>query len=115
MRTVLVFDQTGIDGGREGGIVQGHGHIWESGLAGLLPRCDDVVAGRLQATVRGVFVVALVVRHQLDLDVERQGRKRAGVAVFVCGEGANVCHDDSPFRLNKGWCSKPRSSPKWRK
>src|SRR5256885_13109717 len=57
----------------------------------------DVVAGGLQAKVRGLLVVALVVGHQLDLDVERQGAKRAGVAVFVCGEAAE---DRKSTRLN---------------
>src|SRR3546814_10920810 len=37
----------------------------------------------------------------LDLDVERQGANRAGEAVFVCGEGADVGHDAFSFRLNK--------------
>src|SRR3546814_13737701 len=37
----------------------------------------------------------------LDLDVERQGAKRAGEAAFVCGEGADVSHDVSPFGLSK--------------
>ena len=50
---------------------------------------------------RGVLAAALVVGNQLDLDVERQGAKRAGEAVFVCGEGADVGHNDFSFRLNK--------------
>lgn len=97
MRTVLVLDQTGIDGRRERRIVEGYGHVGPSGFAGLLPCRADVVAGRLKAEVGGAFVVALVVGNQLGLDVEGQGAKRAGEAVFVCGEGADVCHDEFPF------------------
>src|SRR3546814_11613920 len=37
----------------------------------------------------------------LDLYVERQGANRAGEAIFVCGEGADVGHDAFSFRLNK--------------
>ena len=55
----------------------------------------------LVVEVGGVLGVALVVGNQLDLDVERQGAKRAGEAVFLCGEGADVSHDVSPFGLNK--------------
>ena len=101
VRAVLAFDQAGIDRGRERRIVEGHGDVLPPGLAGLLPRRADVVAGGLQAEVRGLLVVPLVVGHQLDLDVERQGAKRAGEAVFVCGEGADVGHDVFSFRLNK--------------
>ena len=97
MRAVLVLDQAGIDRRRERRIVEGYGHVGPSGFAGLLPRRADVVAGRLKAEVRGVFVVALVVDNQLDLDVEGQGAKRASEAVFLCGEGADVCHDEFPF------------------
>src|SRR3546814_5805098 len=75
--------------------------LFRSGLAGLVPRRADVVAGGLEAEVRGVLAVALVVGNQLDLDVERQGANRAGEAVFVCGEGADVGHDAFSFRLNK--------------
>src|SRR3546814_8829929 len=97
----LVLDQAGIDRRRERRIVEGHGHVRPFGLADFLPRRADVVARRLHAEVGGVLVVALVVGNQLDLDVERQGAKRAGVAVFLCGEGADVSHDVSPFGLNK--------------
>src|SRR5260370_326642 len=97
VRAVLSFDQAGIDRGRERRIVEGHGDVLPPGLAGLLPRRADVVAGGLQAEVRGLLVVPLVVGHQLDLDFERQGAKRAGEAVFVCGEGADVGHDETPF------------------
>ena len=101
VRTVLVLDQAGIDRRRERRIVEGHGQVVAPGLAGLLPRRADVVAGGLNAEVRGFLVVPLVVGNQLDLDVERQGAKRAGEAVFLCGEGADVSHDVSPFGLNK--------------
>ena len=95
VRTVLVLDHTGIDGRRKRRIVEGYGHVGPSGFAGLLPCRADVVASRLKAEVGGAFVVALVVGNQLD--VEGQGAKRAGEAVFLCGEGADVCHDEFPF------------------
>src|SRR5690606_35313625 len=101
VRTVLVLDQPGIDRCRERRIVEGHGQVVPPGLAGLLPRRADVVAGGLEAEVGGVLAAALVVGNQLDLDVERQGAQRAGEAVFVGGEGADVGHDDFSFRLNK--------------
>ena len=65
------------------------------------PASRWLVAGRLQAEVGGLLVVPLVVGHQLDLDVERQGAERAGEAVFLCGEGADVGHDVFSVRLNK--------------
>ena len=102
---VLAFDQAGIDRCRERRIVKGHGHIRASGLTGLLPRCADVVASRLQAVVGCAFVVTLVVGNQLDLDVERQGAELAGEAFFVCGEGADVSHDDFSFRVEQGRAS----------
>lgn len=101
VRAVLVLDQAGIDRRRERRVVDGYGQVFPPGLAGLLPRCADFVASRLQVEVGGVLGVALVVGNQLDLDVERQGAKRAGEAVFLCGEGADVSHDVSPFGLNK--------------
>src|SRR3546814_16787410 len=73
--------------------LEGHGLVFPPGLAGLVPRRADVVAGGLEAEVRGVLAVALVVGNQLDLDVERQGANRAGEAAFVCGYGAIVGHD----------------------
>ena len=105
MCAVLVFDQAGIDRCRERGIVKGHGHIRASCLAGLFPRCADVVASRLQAVVGRALVVTLVVGNQLDLDVEGQGAERAGEAVFLCGEGADVSHDDFSFRVEQGRAS----------
>lgn len=54
MRAVFAFDQAGVDRGRERWIVEGHGDVLPPGLAGLLPRCADVVAGGLQAEV-GAF------------------------------------------------------------
>ena len=101
VRAVLAFDQAGIDRRRERRIVEGHGQVSPPGLAGLLPCRADVVAGGLEAEVGGVLAVALVVGNQLDLDVERQGAQRAGEAVFVGGEGADVGHDVCSFRLNK--------------
>src|SRR5690606_8905217 len=80
---------------------KGHGQVLPPGLAGLLPCRADVVAGRLEAEVGGVLAAALVVGNQLDLDVERQDAKRAGEAVFVCGEGADVGHDVYSCRLTK--------------
>lgn len=97
MCAVLAFDQAGIDRCQERRIVQGHGHLGESGLAGLLPRCADVVASRLQAVVGSGLVVDL----DLDLDVQGQGAELAGEAVFFCGEGADGSHGISPFGLNK--------------
>src|SRR5690606_29842739 len=101
VRTVLVLDQPGIDRCRERRIVEGHGQVVPPSLAGLLPRRADVVAGGLEAEIGGVLAAALVVGNQLDLDVERQGAKRAGEAVFVGGEGTDVGHDVFSFRLNK--------------
>lgn len=95
VRTILAFDQAGIDRSRERRIVERHGQVFAPGLAGLLPRRADVVTSGLQAEVRGILAAALVVGNQLD--VERQGAKRAGVAVFVYGEGADVGHVVSPF------------------
>src|SRR3546814_12786626 len=83
--TTLFRSQAGIDRRRERRIVEGHGHVRPFGLADFLPRRADVVARRLHAEVGGVLVVALVVGNQLDLDVERQGAQRAGVAVFQIG------------------------------
>lgn len=97
VRAVLALDQAGIDRCRERRIVEGHGQVIPPGFAGLPPRRADVVACRLQAEVGGVLVVALVVGNQLDLDVERQGAQRSGETFFVCGEGADVGHDDFPF------------------
>lgn len=101
VRTVIAFDQAGIDRCRERGIVHGHGYRGASGIADFPPPRADVVSSRLKAKVGGVLGVALVVENQLDLDVERQGAERAGEAVFVCGEGADVSHNGSPFGLNK--------------
>src|SRR5574338_75106 len=101
VRAVLAFDQAGIDRSLERRIVEGYGFVFLPGLAGLVPRRADVVAGGLEAEVGGVFAAALVVGNQLDLDVERQGAQRAGEAVFVGGEGADVGHDVFSFRLNK--------------
>lgn len=101
VRAVLAFDQAGIDRRRERRIVEGHGLVFPPSLAGLVPCRADVVAGGLEAEVGGVLAAALVVGNQLDLDVERQGAQRAGEAVFVCGEGADVGHDVFSFRLNK--------------
>ena len=65
---------------------------------------------------RGVLGVARR-WNQLDLDVERQGAKRAGETVFLCGEGADVSHDVSPFGLNKVApvrpCCDPRRGMGW--
>ena len=105
VHAVLVLDQTGIDRRRERRIVQGHRHIGASGLAGFLPCRAYVVPSRLQAVVGCALVVTLVVGNQLDLDVERQGAKRAGEAVFLCGEGADVSHDDFSFRVEQGRAS----------
>src|SRR5699024_3470763 len=82
-------------------VVESYGQVLSPGLAGLLPRCADVVSGCLEAKVGGVLAAALVVGNQLDLDVERQGTERAGEAVFFCGEGADVGHDAFSFRLTK--------------
>ena len=101
VRAVLAFNQAGIDRSRERRVIEGHGQVVPPGLAGLLPRRADIVAGGLNAEVRGFLAVPLVVGNQLDLDVERQGAKRAGEAVFVGGEGADVGHDVFSFRLNK--------------
>ena len=101
VRAVLVFDQAGIDRSRERRIVEGHGQVLAAGLAGLLPCRADVVACGLEAEVGGVLAAALVVGNQLDLDVERQGAQRAGEAVFVCGEGADVGQDDLSLWWNK--------------
>lgn len=73
MHAVLVFDQAGVDGGRERRVVQGDGQVLPPGLAGFLPRRADVITGGLQAKVGGFVVVALVVGDQLDLGVKRQG------------------------------------------
>ncbi len=105
MRAVLAFDQAGIDRRRERRIVDGHRQVIPPGLAGFLPRRAEVVAGRLQAEVRGAFVLALVVGNQLGLDVEGQGAELAGEAVFLCGEGADVSHDDFSFRVEQGRAS----------
>ncbi len=54
----------------------------------------------------GAFVfLALVVGNQLDLEVEGQGAELAGEAVFLCGEGADVSHDDFSFRVEQGRAS----------
>ena len=67
VRAVLSFDQAGIDRGRERRIVEGHGDVLPPGLAGLLPRRADVVAGGLQAEVRGLLVVPLSLGTSLTL------------------------------------------------
>ncbi len=97
VRAVFAFNQAGIDRRGKRWIVEGHGEVIAPGHAGFPPRRADVVAGGLDAEVRGFLIVPSVVGNQLDLDVERQGAKRAGEAVFVCGEGADVGHDFSPF------------------
>lgn len=102
VRAVLALDETRIDSGRERRVVQAHRQVGPSGLAGLPPcRADVVAARRLDAEVGGVLAVALVVGDELDLDVERQGAQRAGEAVVVCGEGADVGHDVCSFRVSK--------------
>ena len=105
VRAVLVLDQAGIDRRRERRIVDGNRQVIPPGLAGFLPRRADVVAGGLEAEVGGVLAAALVFGNQLDLDVEGQGAERAGEAVFVCGEGADVSHDDFSFRVEQGRAS----------
>ena len=65
------------------------------------PRCADVVASRLQAVVGCALVVTLVVGNQLDLDVERQGAKCAGEAVFSAVKVPMLAMMISPFGLNK--------------
>src|SRR3546814_12941648 len=54
VRAILAFDQAGIDRSRKRRIVEGHGLVFPPGLAGLVPRRADVVAGGLAADVRGV-------------------------------------------------------------
>src|SRR3546814_6141484 len=54
----------------------------------LVAAHHDAVVGRL--------VAVLVGRNELDFDVQGQGAHRAGVAVVLSGEGADVSHDDSP-------------------
>jgi len=111
VRAVLVLDQTRIDRRRERRVVDVHGQVLAPGLTGLLPCRADLVAGRLKVEVGGVLAVALVVGNQLDLDVESQGAELAGKAVFLCGEGADVGHDVSPFGLNKVAPVRPRCDP----
>ena len=105
MRAVLAFDQAGIDRRRERRIVDGHRQVIPPGLAGFLPRRADLMTGRLEMEVGGVLGVALVVGNQLDLDVQGQGAELAGEAVFLCGEGADVSHDDFSFRVEQGRAS----------
>src|SRR3990167_6222004 len=94
VRAVFLLDQAGVDGRRERGVVQRHREVGAFGLAELLPGGADVVAGAgLDAVVGGVLA-ALVVAHELDLDVERQGPNGADEAVVLSGEGADVGHGD---------------------
>src|SRR5690606_18515097 len=43
VRTVLVFDQAGVDDSRERGVIQRHRQIFPPSLAGFFPRCADVI------------------------------------------------------------------------
>ncbi len=93
MRSVLGFNQSGVDGRRERRIIQGRRKVGPVRLADFLPRRTDLVIAGDDAVVRGVLAL-LVVGNDLDLDVERQGANRAGEAVALCGEIADVGHDE---------------------
>lgn len=86
---VLAFDQAGIDRCRERWIIKGHGHIRASGLAGLFPRCADVVTSRRDSLLR----TFLVERFRLRSDC-CMGRDAAAshthVQAHACGSYAEV-------------------------
>src|SRR5260221_14207886 len=107
----LALDHAGIDGRRERRVIQRHRQIRPVRLADLLPRrADLVVAAGLDAVVRSVLAF-LVVGDELDLDVERQGANRAGEAVALRGEGADVSHDEVLSRFARSRPSRPWRDP----
>src|SRR3546814_146682 len=78
---VIALDQAGVDRRRERGIVERDRQVRPVGLAGLGPRrAQLVVAG--QHLVIGALVAGLVVRDELDLDVDVEGADGARVAVL---------------------------------
>jgi hypothetical protein len=101
VRAALVFDQAGIDRGRERRIIEGHGHIGRFGPADFLPCRADIVARRLHAEIGGALVVALVVGN---LDIECQDAQRASEAVLLCGEVKvpMLTMTISPYRVEPG-------------
>src|SRR3546814_248347 len=91
----LALDQAGVDRRRERGIVERDRQVRPVGLAGLGPRrAQLVVAG--QHPVIGALVAGLVVRDELDLDVDVEGADGARVAVLGLAEGADGGHGVSP-------------------
>lgn len=104
---ILFFDKASIEGCREGRVVERHRQIRPFGLADFPPGCADVITTEgLNAEVRGVLA-AFVAGDEPGLDIQSQGADGASEAVVLCGEGADVSHDVTPFGFSRSRLSRP--------